>query len=159
MFHLLLNFHKSLASIFECQWLRFFSHGGMDTLLFHPYFHVLCHLFRLSLCCHLQHDNKMYWKIDGKVQPLLSYHQHTSLTSWTNSNKIGVVTFESVHQCVCTPVCIQLPIHLYSYCNTIKDHVVFFLLQGKQVLWRVTSQFSRVHIWLLTYTQPFIGHT
>jgi len=56
--------------------------------------------FRLPLCCHLQHGNKNLLNIDGKVQPLLSYHQHPSLTLWTNNNKTGVVTFGTVHQCL-----------------------------------------------------------
>lgn len=101
--------------------------------------------FRLPLCCHLQHGNKNLLNIDGKVQPLLSYHQHPSLTLWTNNNKTGVVTFGTVHQCVCTSIRIQLCIRVI-YCSTIKEQVVSFLLQGEQVLWSVTSQFSRAHI-------------
>lgn len=41
--HPLLDFHKSLAGIGKCQWVQFFSHGGIDTLLFHPYLHIRCH--------------------------------------------------------------------------------------------------------------------
>lgn len=73
--------------------------------------------FRLPLCCHLQHGNKNLLNIDGKVQPLLSYHQHPSLTLWTSNNKTGVVTFGTVHQCVCTSICIQLCIRVI-YCST-----------------------------------------
>lgn len=73
--------------------------------------------FRLPLCCHLQHGNKNLLNIDGKVQPLLSYHQHPSLTLWTNNNKTGVVTFGTVHQCVCTSIRIQLCIRVI-YCST-----------------------------------------
>ena len=50
------------------------------TPLLHPHFHFV----RLPLCCHLSHSNKMQWDIGGKVQPLLPYHQHPSLTFWAN---------------------------------------------------------------------------
>jgi len=55
-----------------------------DTPLLHSRFHVTRHCDRVLLCCHLLHGNKIQWDIDGKVQPLLSCHQHLPLMSWTN---------------------------------------------------------------------------
>jgi len=55
-----------------------------DTPLLHTHFHVRCQSVRLSLCWHLSHGNKMQWDIGGKAQPLLPYHQHPPLMSWTN---------------------------------------------------------------------------
>jgi len=54
-----------------------------DTPLLQMHLHVGCHCIRLS-CCHLLHDNNMWWDIGWKFHPLLPYYQHLPLTSWAN---------------------------------------------------------------------------
>jgi len=65
------------------KWVPFFCMETFsDTPLLHTHFHVRCQSVRLPLCCHLSHGNNMEWDIVGKVQPLLSYHQHRLTTLW-----------------------------------------------------------------------------
>ena len=87
--------HKCSASVDECQWMPYFSHGDTfsDILFLHIHFCVRYHSVRLPLCCHLSDSNKMQWNIGKVVQPVLPYHQHLLLTSCANNNKIGDITF------------------------------------------------------------------
>jgi len=38
-----------------------------DTPLLSTHFHVRHHVVRLPLCCHLSHDNKMWWNTGGRL--------------------------------------------------------------------------------------------
>lgn len=58
-----------------------------DTPLLHPHVHVRHHSVTVLLCCHLSHDNCMWWDIGWKAQPLLPYHYHPLLISWVNITK------------------------------------------------------------------------
>lgn len=64
--HPLLDFHKSLAGIGKCQWVQFFSHGGIDTLLFHPYLRIRCHFSDCPSAAICNMATKIYWILMGK---------------------------------------------------------------------------------------------
>ena len=85
--HPLFGLHKCSTGISECQWVHCFSHGGNTYLCF------ICHFVRLYLCCHLSHSNKKN-NIGGKVQSLLTYHQHPPLTLWANIIKYEALFLE-----------------------------------------------------------------
>src|SRR5258705_6061420 len=55
-----------------------------DTRLLFTRFHVIRHLVRLPPPLPSGVRQQNLWDIGGKVQPLLPYHLHPPLTSWTN---------------------------------------------------------------------------
>lgn len=80
--HPLLDLQERSASVVY-QWVPFFFHMEefSSTPLFCLHFHVSQwhHCVTVPLCSHLLCSNKMEWNMGGKVQHLLSYHQHPSL--------------------------------------------------------------------------------
>ena len=66
-----------------------------STSLLHMQFHIRCQFIRLPLCWRLSHSNKMQRNTDGKVQPLLPYHQHLPLVLWANIIKYRRCYFQS----------------------------------------------------------------
>jgi len=79
------NVQKALMNFQGCHF--FCTEEFNSTPLLHMHFQVRRHSVKLSLCCHLSHENKKAGNISGKVQPLLPYHQHLPLVLYANKVK------------------------------------------------------------------------
>ena len=72
-----MNVQQALMNVSE--WNYFLMEEFNDLPLLHMHF-----LVKHQFAPLLPHSNKMYWKIDREVQPLLPYHQHLLLMSWAS---------------------------------------------------------------------------
>jgi len=91
---------ETFTSINECQRVLFFPQGEIQHhTLRHMHFGAGSHFVRLSLCCHLLHDNKTWQNNGGKRQPLLPHHYgppYPPSGMIDQQNKIRSITFRSV---------------------------------------------------------------